>query len=208
MNTYAREKAAEDLNLIKEIIDRTSISLSSFSRIFTGWGLLLCIAVISVIIGHYSPSSLFESTAFQLVMGMVILGIGVAIYIVVARKHPLMGLSKQLMMLWLSVIGFDLLLAVIPVILSATWHLPHYDALPLFLMSFACGFICTSIFSRLKFPGMLALLYALLAIFYMQIPALLPYSVSIKTDYLSVFLIPLGFMVLGGYLELIRIRRS
>lgn len=202
------EKAMEDLNLIKEVIDRTSNSLISFSRIFIGWGLLLCIAVIFTIIGHYSTSSVFESAVFQLILGILILVIGVMIYIFIARKYSLMGLSRQLMMMWLSVIVFDLLIAIVPAVLSDTLQAPYYDTLPLFLMSFAFGFICTSIFTRLKLPGILAFLYVLLAIYFMQMPALLPYSISFKMDYISAFSVPLGFLILGGYLEIIRTRRS
>lgn len=108
------------------------------------------------------------------------------------------------MTLWLYVIAFDLLTAIVPTVLSDTLQAPHYDTFPLLLISFAYGFICTSIFTRLKLPRILALLYVLLAIFFMQMPDILPYAISFKMDYLSGFLIPLGFLILGGYLELIR----
>lgn len=112
------------------------------------------------------------------------------------------------MTLWLFIVVIDLLVAIVPTVLSGTLQAPHYDVFPLLLVSFAFGFICTSIFTRLKLPSILAILYVLLAIFFMQMPALLPYSISMKTDYLSGFLLPLGFLILGGYLEFIRIRRN
>lgn len=208
MDKNTLEKATEDLNFIKEVIDQTSNSLISFSRIFIGWGLLLSISVIFTIMGHFSPNPVFESICFQLVSSIIIFAVGLIIYIVVSRRYSLKGLSRQLMTLWLYIIAFDLLIAIISTALSTTLQAPYYDTFPIFLVSFALGFICTSIFTRRKLPGILALIYVLLALYFMQMPALLSYSVSFKMDYLSAFLLPLGFLILGGYLELIRIRRS
>ena len=208
MDNTVLEKAAEDLSVIKEVIDRTSTSLISFSRIFIGWGVLLCIDVIFTIIGNYSPNPIFDSMMFQIILDIIVLAVGLMIYLAIIRKYPLMGLSRQLMLLWLAVIVFDVLIAIVPAVLSDTLQAPSYDIFPLFLMSFAFGFVCTSVFTHLKLPGILAFLYALLAIFYMQMPAILPYSVSLKTDWLSPFLCPVGFLILGGYLELVRIRRN
>ncbi|HEY5584688.1 MAG TPA: hypothetical protein VIK78_09385 [Ruminiclostridium sp.] len=208
MDKQTLEQAAEDISMIKQVIERTSNSFITFGQIFICWGVLLIISNLIGFIAYYNFYSISTSPFLILISQVLFFSIGVVIYFRNSRKIPLIGLSRQLMTLWLCIIAFSILIMCISSILVSVFNAPFYDYYASIQMTFAFGFICTSIFTRLKLPAFLALFYVIVTIVFMQFASFLPYSISLKIPILSALLLPIGLLSMGSYLEFIRIRRN
>lgn len=163
------QKAVNDISTIKEMIDRTGKSFTSFSKIFIYWGLLF---ILQSIIGLFMSANteqvlelfnrynmlsyLFPVPIFALVAALI--------YYSVSRKIPLIGLEKHLMKIWLLILVLNILPKRIEILTSS--GVGNYSAitvvsnnLNVLYFSLAIALIVTSLFTGYKHPMYLGALY-------------------------------------------------
>ncbi|WP_053955922.1 hypothetical protein [Inediibacterium massiliense] len=218
MNKELLEKASNDIQLIKQIITSTSNSLVSFSRIIFLWGILYFAA--GIIWGHM-PISIFGIPFMGYYLVLVpLLIFAFIIYHRISRTAPLEGLSKQLITIWTCLIVFEVSIFPLAEMLKTYFGMRYYinHTMVIIFLIHTFGLLCTCVLTRFKFPGFLALIY-IFAVLYFYLPTpfnpiynnlesnLLDLS---KRNYIIIYWATLfnhaTFLILGGYLELKRIR--
>jgi hypothetical protein len=228
MDEHTIEKATEDIALIKKVIERTSGSLISFSQVFIWWGLLFlgayvinsCIFYLPGFIPEFGVSAFLYTNIREL---LIILGVLLA-YNKVINKTPLIGLSKQLIIIWIIIIGFQYITSLLYVILLREFHMSEpVNAFITWLafdyLTYAFGFLSISILTRFKLPGYFAILYSILALFCFLPNPLASISflgsskdmlILMKSLNISILglIRPLTFLLMGLYLRKQRIREN
>lgn len=129
----------------------------------------------------------------------------------ISKKYPLTGLSKQLFKLWLFVFVMQILLTSFDSIFAIVFHLPQTDGDLMFsicLFGWAFALLATHILTNYRLPGILGLIYAILALIFAlptPITATGIFSQAMQRYWFvglaTVFIWPITLIVLGGYLE-------
>lgn len=172
------ERVERDIQLIKEVIKKTSKSISELSKTFISIGFLLLGAGIVNLLSHLFVASIPKTLFFASALVFVLLIIaGMIIIFYKAYKTPMMGVGKQLVRIWICIIIFQIVSgilnnAILPNIFNM--HRPdnfHVSA-SLQYLSYAVGFLCMGVFTDFKISNLLALLYAFIGLFFI-LPTLL-----------------------------------
>ncbi|MBL4931626.1 hypothetical protein [Clostridium paridis] len=109
MDEKVLQEAVENISLIKGVIDRTSKSLTTFSRIFIYWGILFLVnSVLSfVILGNREKTinfmTKFPVLSYILPIGIIVI-LAALVYRHISKKIPLVGLEKHLMKVWMLIV--------------------------------------------------------------------------------------------------------
>lgn len=112
-------KAAEDIILIRNVLDRTGKSMKSFGKIFFVWGILffLCsIAGFILNINAEKTMQFFNSfPALSYIVPLPITALlAIIYYVLAAKKTPLNSLEKKIMILWVYLIVLNVIVSFIP----------------------------------------------------------------------------------------------
>ena len=211
------ERVERDIQLIKEVIENTSKSISELSKTFILLGFLLLGASIMNSLSHlfvaFIPETLFFASALVFVL-LIIAGMFIIFY--KAYKTPMMGVGKQLVRIWICIIIFHIVSSILnnaihPNLFNMhnpdNWHVStslHY-------LAYAFGFLCMGVFTDFKISNLLALLYVVIGLFYI-LPNPLTSMKFLNTnpsffrlteviDYGVSLLIPITFLLIGYYLK-------
>ena len=149
------ERVERDIQLIKEVIEHTSNSISELSKTFISIGFLLLGAGIMNSLSHLLIAVMPETLFFALavVFGLLVIA-GMCIIFYKAYKTPMMGVGKQLVRIWICIIIFQIVSsilnnAILPNLFNMhspdNWHV----ASSLQYLAYAVGFLCMGVFTRL-----------------------------------------------------------
>lgn len=114
MDNKVLNEAVENISLIKGLIERTSKSFASFSKIFICWGILFIFNSIVQLLVFANFEKTMALSEFSPViyyvfpMGIVAL-LAAIIYRSVSKKSPLIGLEKHLLILWLLILVMNVI---------------------------------------------------------------------------------------------------
>ena len=225
MKKQELEEAEKDILAIKESIDRTTDTLVSLGKIFIGWGIafsVVCISIISLYIFSIPASSVVRDYPAMVVIPLIIAALfAFASYRVISRKTGFKGLIKPVLTIWLVIIAYA---TGIPVLAYLTQDLKHlialnganldsllyfmpYSSVVTLLFAFSFGLLCIKLFTNLKFAGLLSLVYSIIALLWITVTHVVSgefYFIVSIISYCAI--LPLTFLILGGYLEFYRIR--
>jgi hypothetical protein len=201
MDDKVIRNAVDDVQLIKQVIDNTSNSLTAFSRIFILWGILLIVVNLIGLAVFPANAGILNSPVWGYLIDAVIFIAAAAIYLSISKRTPLTGLSKKLMTIWVCILISDIIISFLTIILCNVLDVQLVNTFPVIVMSLAFGMLCMHIFTNYKFPAVLAAIYFLIAVFFWQCIPAIPYSVSFMIPYVSIFVLPSAFLILGFYLE-------
>lgn len=236
MEDHILKRAAIDIKLIKDAINKTTDSFILLGKVFIGWGLTFTIASISIILLHLFRLKINETIKNYPLLGLlpflIIAAIALAVYLIKSKSKALKGLSKSVLMIWLAIIAFIVMQQVFEYLsfLFVYGVNTEYDALSVslssftntstLLLTFAFGILCIRLFTNLKFAGWMSFIYALLALINiifrdMHIGYIIQKKIAPPMEIYSMFdlilycvILQLTFLILGGYLEFKRIRRG
>jgi Apolipoprotein N-acyltransferase len=222
------DSAKKDIMAIKDIISGTTDTLVDISRIFIYWGfgfLALCFIMIPFCLYRNIASSLIRSFPGITVIPLILVAIASLItYFLILKTRGFKGLSKPLLIIWLFIIIY---VTAIPALahlsispsyytdnnIDIYFYFSPYCSVDTLLFLFAFGLLCMKLFTNLKFTGVLAVIYTIIGLIYMT---LFSWYIGMKNNtlyfivstisYCSVM--SLTFLLLGGYLEFIRVRRN
>lgn len=204
------EDAVDDIQIIKKVIDNTSISLAGCSKIFMLWGVIFLflgplIYKISSNLNIIQHSNIDFIVSFS--FNIILFSACLFVYLYVSKKTQLIGLGKKLMTIWLSIITFDIFISWIIDFLSNFFVATPIDITPVLFLTFAFGTLCINIFTNYKFPIILSIIYLLLTIFFWLFLDVIPLDIYFALPNIPFYSIPGGFLLIGFYLELTRRRR-
>lgn len=112
-------KAAEDIILIRKIMERTGRSMKSFGKVFIGWGILFSICSIAGLILNINAQktmqffNTFPVLSYIIPLPLTAL-LAIIFYFVASRKTPLNSLEKKIMILWVYLIVLNVIVSYIP----------------------------------------------------------------------------------------------
>lgn len=201
MDEKVIRNAVDDVQLIKQVLDNTSNSLTAFSRIFILWGILLMAVNLLELAVSPANAGFFNSPVLNYSIDAAVLIAAAAIYFSISKRTPLTGLSRKLMTIWVCIITSNIIISYLTIILSNMLDVQLVNTFPVEIMSLAFGMLCMYIFTNYKFPAVLAAIYLLIAVFFWQCIPAIPYSIYFKLPYVSIFIFPSAFLILGFYLE-------
>lgn len=200
MNVEIRARAQEDLQLIREIMERTADSVVLLGRPF-----ILAVAALLFYgwLADLAQRHLQQRPVlYQLVSwGLVAVLIWEICY--AFSKPAVSGLAKQLRRFWMVLFAVITVLPMLPV--EGGFMGRPVDELFVLVLLFAVGFFVTGLFMDDRVFHVLAALYGLV------LPAyLLAFAPRLEWGFslLDRFLVPLSFLLMGGYLEWARRRRG
>lgn len=208
MEKKVLKKAFDDIDFIKTVLDKTSISLVSFSKIFLWWGILFSVVSIFNLILNFNFeffSKLFTKySILNYIPFLLTLLLSIFIYYKISKYTPLKGLGQKLMTMWIMLIVFNVLYtsspAILPSFYSSAINLIHSTSQPILLFTFGFGLFISYIFTDFSFLKWLALVYIILGfmcILFMGCPIII-----------RLLIWPVTFLCIGGYLELQKVRRD
>jgi len=219
MENQAKQKAIEDVNYIKEIIEKTSSSMLTLSSLFLKCGMLFLVVSLVSILGSRIPVPYYETGGVGVLGTMLqvlsvfslpaIIIFPILIFKKLVKNNPLKGVSKQIMLFWTFIISFILIcfitlgLSKILLLLFNPFHVSTTDnhisyLLPIYLFMFAFGLLSINVFSKLRFPLFLGILYSCLGLYLLVLQV--PWNVF------NILLIPITFLIIGTYLKLLQVR--
>lgn len=217
MEEDAVKRVERDIQLIKEVIENTSKSISELSKTFILLGFLLLGASIMNSLSHLFVATIPETLFFPLALVFVLLIIaGMFIIFYKAYKTPMMGVGKQLVRIWICIIIFQIVSSILNnAILPNLFNMHSPDnfhvSRSLELLAYAFGFLCMGVFTEFKISNLLALLYAVIGLYYILPNPLTSmkfletnpsfYRLTEVIDYGVGFLIPITFLLIGYYLK-------
>lgn len=183
------------------MISRTAESALSLGKILIGWGILFLLKLgLAFLIAANEDyfNKLYSRIPYifhSIYPAFIILAI--LIYILYSRKLSIIALGKQLMKIWVFIIGFNILSPMLNLAFNRVLGINPYglsDFRPaVSLITFAIGFYITYIFTDFKLTRWLCIIYTI-AGFLAFIPGTVP---NTFTDYIW----PFTFLILGGYFE-------
>lgn len=226
MKKQVLENAEKDIIAIKDVIYRTTDVFISISKIFIGWGLfflILCIIVIPICLFRFKISDFIKDYPVMTVIPLILVALAsFASYLIISKTKGFKGLSKPLLAIWLFIITYVTVYPAVGYLLALPgysktdmaiflYFIPYLDVGTL-LLAFAFGLLCIRVFTNLKFVGILAFIYSILAFLSM----IFLHFIGLRYDelYFTISIIlycaimPVTFVILGGYLEFYRMRRN
>ena len=204
------EKAVEDVQLIRNVMDRSTDSLYLMYRVFIWWG--AAFAAVGVICNLLSlfGLSFFDALVKAPLMAVVpqlAVGISAVVIFFMFRKGMQdKGLNRQFMVLWLAIFLYDEIMS--SAIFLMDWSelrltLPRANMYGYFvpgigLITIALGMFCMCVFTRVKPLGWLALTSLLLSL----APNLIPGTyVVVNAAVLDSLVSPLTLLAVGIFLR-------
>ncbi len=233
MEKQILHKAGKDVQIIKDIIERTSHTFVSLGKVFIGWGLVFSVFCMSILVLYLSRSEALFIRRYPYITilpALLIAAFAIASYIIVSRMKGFQGLTKPLLTVWLVLIAYitlSPLSSYLPYAMRMSiqtkyimdknyFFMPYAMDVGNLLMFFAFGLLCIRLFTHLRFTGVLSAIYTILAFInvLLQQKLLLSYIDESYDLYYSIFvlsyciIIPLTFLILGGYLMFCNGRRN
>ena len=208
------DKATENISLIKDMLERTSKSFISFSRIFIYWGMLFLINSGITIFLRVNKEKItavnFLSTLLFYVLMVCFFAISAAfIYSNISKKMPLVGLEKTLTIVWLLIIVMNLV--PIKVLYNSDngfgkgVNVIRQTSNPSVLMfSLAIGLILTSLLANYKQPKIVGIFYIGFSVLYAFCNPSLPIDMFFR--YLQLVILPFTLIYLGIFLKSKQVR--
>lgn len=207
-------KAVEDISLIKDIINMTNKNFTSFSKIFMFWGILFIFnSIYNLYLTTKSDFSMLKSNNFlvSIVPLILIITISIIIFKLVTKNKPLIGLEKQLMIVWILILFMNVIPPEINIntpisdvgstnnlVISVSHTAPIY-------FSLAIGLIATYLFTSYKGVKRIGILYIVLSILLVYGKILIGPGFTSFFNGLNRFLgfiaLPGTFVFLGFYLK-------
>ncbi len=217
MQENVLRQAVEDISVIKAVIDRTGKSFVAFSKIFIFWGMLFSLSSVYSLIMVSSNYSLFSNISkypianFLFPVGLIAL-IAVLIYWNVTKKVPLVGLEKQLMMVWLLFLILNIIPPNVSIIspetsLEMQSIIVYSNTAPIMIFSLAIALITTSLFTGYKQLGYMGAIYIGISIVLSFVN--IPMDQSIKSVLMQIphfFALPFTFLYTGFFLKARQVR--
>lgn len=215
MNNKVLNEAVENISLIKGLIERTSKSFASFSKLFIYWGILFIfnsIVQLMIFANFEKTMAIYEFSpllSYVFPMGIVAL-IAAIIYKVVSKKNPLIGLEKHLMILWLLI----LVMNIIPgkTIIDTPDYagtlqriIVHTNTLSTSLFSLALGLIITSLFTGFKQLKTLGIIYIIISVLN-SMTNIQAFSSDSFVQVIQAISLPFTFLYTGFYLKSRQVR--
>jgi hypothetical protein len=218
MENEIKNKAIEDIQYIKEIIEKTSSSMVTLGNLFMKLGILFLGVCTFFIIGSRIPVPGVDGNQFAnggilqilcLILSLSMLIVPMVIFKKLIKSHPLKGVSKQIMIYWIFTISF-IIICFITLIFSKSilaifnpFHISSTDSFIPYLFSFclfvfAFGLFVIHIFTGFKFPLMLGFIYMFSGLYFIVIQ--LPWNA------LYIFLTPITFLILGIYFKFLQLK--
>lgn len=242
MSNEKIENAIKDVEYIKNVINSTSISLKKLSTSFIQLGmyLLVMIAIIEAynfpIIGQYSNDDkaiyracieifgtsihIDNKTTLNIIIYIFeLIFFALLIFIIIQmskiiKKNSLTGLSKQLIILWIFIIIFNIICIIFfpslierfAISINPQFYLnsPIYSEYDIYiitifnLFTLSIGLLMLNIFTNLRFPKLMFIVYAIACLYLMVFPLLV--------SYYCIFITPVTVIIIGIYLKLIDVR--
>ncbi len=201
------EKAVEDIQLIRNVMVRSSHSVTALNKIFILWG------TVFFTVGALSWSLIFiwpdlfdiltQVSPFLIVLPKVMITLAALIIYIVFREGVCNeGLNRQFLLIWLAIIGYNNLW---PSFIHLVLNRSHFISfVPGFtLISFAVGMLCMRIFTRMSLPGWMALSCVVLDIILSILSNILKDNVIFSYSKSMIFglIMPLSLLVFGFFLK-------
>ncbi|MHB1127083.1 MAG: hypothetical protein ACYC2T_09020 [Bacillota bacterium] len=191
MNKLQIDNAQDDLKFIRRIIENTSASFVPFGRIFIFWGLLYIVVQIGATLIDRATGLFHRMPMLNQLLLPTFLLIAFLAFYRETKKLPLLGLSKQVMYIWLYIILLNFLIMVIDQINPE-----------LIIFSFSIGILSTYILTHFRFLVWMFIIYLLIGVAY-----LFPFA-SFTTIYILHGIYPVTFLIFGFYLIFTKSPRS
>lgn len=215
MDDKVLNDAVENISLIKGLIERTSKSFASFSKIFIYWGILFIfnsIVQLLIFANFEKTMALFEFSPvlyYLFPMGIVAL-VAAIIYRSVSKKSPLIGLEKHLMILWLLILVMNVIPNKIVIDTGAyadTFEriIVHSNNLSTSLFSLAIGLIITSLFTDFKQLKTLGIIYIIVSLLH-SMTNIQIFSSDSFIQVIHAISLPFTFLYTGFYLKSHQVR--
>ncbi|GKX65051.1 hypothetical protein [Inconstantimicrobium mannanitabidum] len=240
MSNKEIENAIKDVEFIKNVIDSTSISLKKLSTSFIQLGmyLLVMIAIITTsnipVIGQYSSNNEYRAyieilgksiyiengTTLNIIISIFeLIFFALLIFVIIKmskiiKKNSLTGLSKQLIILWICIIIFNMICIIFFPSLMERFALsidpqfsinsPIYSEYGIYiitifnLFTLSIGLLMLTIFTNLRLPKLMFIVYVIACLCLMVFPLLV--------SYYFIFITPVTVIIIGIYLKLIDVR--
>lgn len=171
MNNIATERALDDLKFIKEVIENTNNSILQLSKTFIYLGFwFLSVAIFDVFFHSYLNNKLSVHTLW--IIGYIFMAISLPLLILIfvkAFRTPLSGIGKQVATMWVFVFLLGLLGSSFVNFFQSALNMQHlenfYIVRALQLLAYSFGFLFMSVLSKLKLPGVFAIVYFIFGFF-------------------------------------------
>lgn len=207
MDKIALEQALEDISLIKQVIEKTSSTFTSFGKVFSLWGILLTIITIACFpIFYFIPNRIAQYVGY--IVNIIAPILGIMLYIRTSKKSPLEGLSKKLMSIWFYIFALNIIISFLDILSIKVFKSNISATYSIFLFSIAFGMFCTYVFTNFRIPLVLSVIYLVIVLFVIYYLPVAPYSVTLKIPYIQPFLFPSTLLFLGLYLQFKGSRRN
>lgn len=223
MEESAVQSAVNDIKLIKGVIEKSTGPIMQLSKTFIYLGYwFLAIGVFDVYFHFYLSQRLAISTLYIISYISATMSLPFLVWIFVsAFRTPLYGINRHIIKIWVWVFVFafggsvviNKIIALDPNFFQYLEN--FYIIRALQLLAYAFGFLCMSVFSKLKLPVLFALLYAATGLF-----CILPNHIILKIlsfDVLKIFhsynemtgrisdsigiMVAVTFLIMGYYLH-------
>jgi len=198
------QNAVDDISLIKNVINNTRRSFSSFSRIFIGWGIMyLFFSFLNFLQGMNMDLTISIYNEFRFLVYLIpalLYLIGGYMYYRVTKQQPLVGLERHLMVLWILIITMQLMRVVIEIPMTETMGKIVVMTSNLGIMSYALGIalLMTGILTELKNFKVIGGVYIIFAFLYSYLPY---YSFGKNLSVVGMLIMPLTLIYTGVYLK-------
>ncbi len=165
------EKAIEDVQLIRNVMDRSVYSLNLAHRVFIFWGCMF--AVISAVCNLLfllwpGLSDTLARSPFLTILPRLIVVISAFLIFFIFRKSIQdEGLNRQILLLWLAIFSFSVIFPSVSILRMWTLNLLHENMYSYFIPGLplswiALGMFCMYVFTHIKPIGWIALICLLL----------------------------------------------
>ena len=219
------EKVSEDIQLIKDVIERTSRSITYLNNTFIQLGFLFLTSTVLLLLSNLVDLDNHMNTFIIIsILWSLLIVIGVIKIFQKAFNSKIIGLSKQLLKIWVFIFMFIALSTYFNnnLMLKSTFNLPTpdnaYISTSFQLIGLSFGFLCMRIFSKYKIFGLFSIIYLILGIFFfMPNPLTSSHFIESNSNYFQLtklfihiknFLLPVTFLITGYYLKIKQTRRE
>lgn len=210
-------EAAENLSIIKGVIDRTSKSFISFSKIFICWGILFIVnSIINLTIISTWDNIVNTISSHRILYSIlhpgIITLIAAFVYWYISKKKSLVGFEKYLMIIWVLVLIMNAIQPKISInttapTLDMTKIIVRTDNFSVILFGLAIALITTGFFAGYKHLRNLGIVYICISLIYIFFEFQMLYEAPI---FQIIYFLPLPFTFLytGFFLRTQQIRRN
>ncbi|TYQ16256.1 UNVERIFIED_CONTAM: hypothetical protein Cloal_2779 [Acetivibrio alkalicellulosi] len=203
--------AVENVSIIKGVLEKTSSSFASFSKLFIYWGILFCLLfVTNLLITQFNLYNILPYFFFRhrilldLFHHGIFIIVAFLIYRNVDKNKPLIGLEKILMKIW--VLGL-LLIFIYPDFVVKGVEIESVVVVSnASFFGLAIALIATSFFTNYKQFKYLG--YALIGLSLLFSYTQISYSSNLLIEVLCALILPFTFLYTGLFLRSLQVRGS